>query len=426
MREDLLHYIWMYKKFPKLGLTTSNGESVSIVHLGSHNKLSGPDFFNAQVRIDDQLWAGNVEIHVNSSDWFAHNHQEDRNYDNVILHAVWNDDVSVYRPDGTIIPTLELKNYVDSNLLDNYRSLMLTRDVRFINCSKDIAAVSNLKFNNWLERLFIERLEDKSKIILNLLKEFKNDWEKVLFVLLLKNFGSKINGEAFLHIGKNFDFSIVRHLIHKPMELESLLFGRGGLLKFDTITDSYYLELKKSFEYLSHKYNLDNTITSDISFFRLRPNNFPTIRLSQFAALYSGTNNLFNSVMHCSDDELYNLFKIRASTYWDSHYTFGKVSKVSSKLLSSKFVDLLIINTIIPLRFCHQKHKGNSLNESFFTIMYRIKEENNNIIDNYKNIGVSVNSARDSQSLLQLYNNYCTKNKCLQCAVGADLLNLKS
>ena len=426
MREDLLHYIWNFKKYPQQGLRTTNGDNLSIINTGSHNHLHGPDFFNAQVRIGDQLWAGNVEIHINASDWYAHHHEKDSNYDNVILHVVWNDDVSVYRKDGTEIPTLELKNRIDSHLLETYRELMKANSGKFINCEKNIAEIPEFDFNNWLERMFLERLEEKSKVIEKLLQTFKNDWEKVLFTLLLKNFGSKINGDAFFQLGKNLDFSKVRHLLGKPLELESLLFGMAGLLESEEGLDYYYKELQGSYRFLSAKYELGNIPISNVSFFKLRPPNFPTIRLSQFAMLYASSHNLFRDLIHSPEMELYGLFKVKASSYWDTHYNFGKESQKSPKTISKSFVDLLIINTIIPLRFCYFRHKGNYNSDSLLSIMQDLGEEKNSIIENFKLLGVPVGTAFKSQALLQLYTNYCTKNKCLDCAVGNRLLNLKS
>ncbi|UWX54081.1 DUF2851 family protein [Maribacter litopenaei] len=399
---------------------------MSIVHSGTHNHLSGPDFFNAQVRIGKQLWAGNVEIHVNASDWYAHHHESDGNYDNVILHVVWNDDVSVYRKEGTEIPTFELKDLIDPQLLNGYQKLMKGNDGQFINCGKDICEVSEFNFKNWQDRLYLERLEEKSQVIIHLLEEFNNDWEKVLFTMLLKNFGSKINGEAFFQLGKDLNFSQVRHLIGKPLELESLFFGMTGLLETDDILDSYYIELQNSYRYLSSKYDLGTFRSPKASFFKLRPLNFPTIRLSQFAMLYSGSNNLFNELVYCSTEEIYKRFRISASSYWDTHFNFGKKSKNSRKIVSKKFIDLLIINTLIPVRFCYFRSKGNYNSDSLLFLIQDIKEEKNSIIENFKLLGLSVDSAFESQSLLQLYSNYCTKNKCLKCTVGTNLLNLKS
>lgn len=426
MREDLLHYIWNFKKYPKLGLKTTNGEELEILQSGAHNHFSGPDFFNARARIGNQLWAGNIEIHINASDWYAHHHEKDGSYDNVILHVVWNDDISVFRKDGTEIPTLELKNLIDSRLLNRYNKLMKVHNGQFINCGKDINAVSQFDFKNWQDRLYLERLEEKSKVINKLLQDNNNDWEKVLFVLLLKSFGSKINGEAFFQIGNNLDFSIVRHFINKHLELESLLLGMAGLLESEDIHDPYYRQHQSSFKYLSSKYQLDTRLLTKVAFFKLRPLNFPTIRLSQFAMLYSSSNNLFNELMNCSKEKIYELFRIKSATYWDTHYNFGKVSNKMHKTVSKNFIDLIIINTIIPIRFCYSKYKGEDSSDTILALIESIKEERNSILENFKSLGITVSSALDSQSLLQLYTNYCSKNKCLECAVGANLLNLKS
>lgn len=426
MREDLLHYIWNYKKYPLQNIKTSQGDNLTVLNSGLHNHLEGPDFFNAQIRIGDQLWAGNVEIHINASEWYAHHHEKDKNYDNVILHVVWNDDVSVYRKDGSVIPTLELKNLIDPQLLNKYQNLMKGNAKKFINCGNAIREVSVFEFNNWLDRLYLERLEAKSKVIMKLLSDFNNDWEKVLFTMLLKNFGSKINGEAFFHIGSQINFSHIRHLIGKPKDLESLLFGMAGILEMELFPDGYSLELQQIYVHLSSKYNLSDLTKPKVSFFKLRPPNFPTIRLSQFAMLYGQSNNLFRDLVSFSREKIYHRFNISASSYWDTHYNFGKPSKKSPKRISKAFIDLLIINTIIPIKFSYLRSKGNYDTDSLISLIQNLKKENNSIIENFELLGVPVGSALESQSLLQLYNNYCTKNKCLQCAVGAKLLNLKS
>ena len=425
MREDLLHYIWKFKKLPTEGLKTVNGQSVAIQNVGGHNQLSGPDFFNAKLIIGRQLWAGNVEIHVKSSDWYVHNHQEDPGYDNVILHVVWEDDISVYRLDGTEIPTLELKNIIDQDLLGNYQKLFTNRKVGCINCGYDINVLPKFNLDNWKERLYFERLEQKSGLILKLLQEYNNDWEKVLFVLLLKNFGSKVNGDCFYQLGRYLDFSIVRHFIDKPFDLESILLGLAGLLDKEDLNDGYYRELRTNYVFFKAKYGFDEMNTLKAAFFKLRPSNFPTIRLSQFAALYAHKNNLFQELMSTDGEDVYKLFDIRAGNYWDTHYTFGKTTGSRSKGLSKKFIDLMIINTIVPLKFCYIRYKGETPNDSFFDIIQNIEKENNSIVENYIKLGVSIENARDSQAILQLYDNYCNKNKCLQCAVGTELLNIK-
>ena len=423
MREDLLHFIWKYKKLQLTDLLATNGESVVIIDVGLHNHLAGPDFFNAKVNIGEQLWAGNVEIHIKSSDWYLHRHEEDFNYDNVILHVVWEDDASVFRKEGSEIPTLELKNYLPKVLLQAYQNLFDKKHKTFINCESDIAQVDVFVFQNWLERLYFEKLERKSELVLSLLKDSKNDWEQILFSLLLKNFGLKINGEAFLSLSNTLDFSVVRKLQSDVLQLESVFFGMSHLLKDETILDTYHIKLKKEYEYAKNKFDLTDDGVIKPEFFKLRPPNFPTIRLSQLANLYVLKQNLFDKVINANSlEELYLLFDVSASEYWNDHFTFGKSSKKSIKKLTKKFIDLLIINTILPLKFCYSQQLGRDENEAIIKIVKKIKTEENSIISNFKGQGVLVKNAKDSQAILQLYNEYCTKNKCLKCAVGSTLL----
>jgi len=425
MKEDLLHYIWKYKKYPVASIRTTKGHVLSVQSSGTHNQLSGPDFFNAKLVIDEQLWAGNVEIHIKSSDWYAHNHETDANYDNVILHVVWEDDVAVFRSDASEIPTLELKKYISAELLSNYKKLFRQKPNVFINCGTDITAISEFNFNNWKERLYFERLERKSDVVFKLLETSKNDWEKVLFVLLLKNFGSKVNGELFFELGQSIDFSIVRKLQGQPLELEALLFGVSGLLEAEQ-PDPYQQDLRQSYDYLRHKYELDTSQLSKPQFFKLRPSNFPTIRLSQFAQLYASAPSLFHLALQTEGADFYALFSVKTAAYWETHFTFGKTSKKGIKKTSKKFIDLLVINTILPLKFCYLRHQGITLDDAFSRPILDIAAEKNSIVQQYRDLGVKATNAKDSQALLELYTNYCTKNKCLQCAVGAELLTLKT
>ncbi len=423
MKEDLLHFIWKYKKLQLPELVTSKKESVSIIDVGIHNYHAGPDFFNSKVNIGGQLWAGNVELHIKSSDWYAHRHEEDANYDTVILHVVWEDDASVFRKDGSEIPTLELKEYIPQELLLAYQSLFDKKEKAFINCEKDIGTIDSFIFQNWLERLYFDRLESKSNLVLDLLKQSNNDWEKVMFTMLLKNFGLKINGGSFFSIANVIDFSVVRKIQNNPLQLESILYGLAGFLEDDTIVDSYYLQLKKEYGFLSNKFDIQKESIQKPEFFKLRPPNFPTVRLSQFASLYSKHQNIFSKIIDATDlEEIYKVFNVSTSEYWNDHYTFGKVSKKSSKKLTKKFIDLLVVNTLLPLKFCYAKHIGKEVDEEIITIVSKIKKEENTIISNFKTIGAKAMNAKDSQAILQLYNEYCTQNKCLQCAVGSHLL----
>lgn len=420
MQEDFLHYIWKHKAFSTIDLKTTKAEVIVISHLGQHNHNAGPDFFNAQLSIDGQLWAGNLEIHIKSSDWYVHNHENDKAYDNVILHVVWEHDTEVFRKDNSEIPTLELKHYVDKDLLHNYQRLIQSKS--WINCEADFPEVDDFLLNNWLERLFIERLERKSKDISKLLKQSNNDWEAVLFKMLLKNFGLKVNGESFLSIANSLDYSIVRKLQNDVLELEALLIGQADFLEED-IQDIYFLDLKRRYQFLKQKFKLSNQGVLPVQFFRLRPPNFPTIRLSQFANLYTLEHQLFSKVMALNTrEEFYILFNKGVTNFWKTHYTFAKTSKVSKKQLTKTFIDLLIINTIIPLKFSYAKAQGQTIDDDLFILVKQIKIENNSIVNKFLDLKSIDKNALSSQALLQLKQDYCNKNKCLQCAVGNSLI----
>lgn len=420
MQEDFLHYVWQHKAFSITSLKTTRGERVDIKKIGQHNQNSGPDFFNALISVGNQLWAGNVEIHIKSSDWYVHNHENDKAYDNVILHVVWEHDTEIFRKDNSVIPTLELKHFVDIRLLQDYEKLIKSKS--WINCETDFPEVNSFVLNNWLERLFVERLELKSQVISKLLEDYYNDWEAVLFKMLLKNFGLKVNGESFFSLANSVDYSIIRKLQNNVLEIEALLFGQAGLLQED-IEDSYYLDLKRSYHFLQRKFRLDNRGVLPVQFFRLRPSNFPTIRLSQFANLYGAEHQLFSKIISASTaEDFYRLFKKEVSDFWTTHYTFAKTSKTSKKQLTKPLIDLIIINTIIPVKFAYAKANAQNIINELFNLIGQLKAENNSVVRKFLDLKPMENSAMSSQALLQLKQDYCDKNKCLQCAIGNSLI----
>jgi hypothetical protein len=420
MQEDFLHYVWKHKAFSTGSLKTTRDESVSILKLGVHNHNSGPDFFNAQLSINGQLWAGNVEIHVKSSDWYVHGHEKDKAYDNVILHVVWEHNTEVFRSDNSVIPTLELKPLVNRNLINNYKVLLQSKS--WINCEAHYPEVDEFVLNNWIERLYIERLERKSNDILKMLKDSQNDWEAVLFKMLLKNFGLKVNGESFLSLANSLDYSVVRKLQHNILDMEALLFGQAGLLE-DDVQESYFLDLKRRYQFLAQKFKLSNQEVLPLQFFRLRPPNFPTIRISQFVNLYATEHQLFSKIMNTTTVEgLYEIFGKTVTDFWMTHYTFKTASKSSKKNISKSFVDLLIINTIIPLKFCYAKAKGENVEQSLFNVLKDINAEKNSIVEKFLQLRAMEKNALSSQALLQLKAFYCDKNNCLQCAIGNSLI----
>ncbi|HJS00373.1 MAG TPA: DUF2851 family protein [Flavobacterium sp.] len=420
MKEDFLHYLWKYKKWNSLNLKTTTGEAIVVANVGQFLQLAGPDFFNAQISIGNQKWAGNVEIHLKSSDWYVHHHEKDSAYDNVILHVVWEHDTEVFRKNNTEIPVLELKNYVDKEVLTNYQSLLSPKS--WIFCEKQLRGFDDFVLKNWQERLFFERLERKSKAIYDLLQQTDNDWEAVLFSMLAKNFGLNTNGEVFLKIAKAIPFSIIRKESFEVENLEALLFGKADLLETDK-EDNYFKDLKFRYFYLLHKYQLEPNSEGQVQFFKHRPDNFPTIRLSQLAHLYSKHQNLFSKIINVSSIEtIYELFQLGPSAYWENHYQFDKVSPQKAKRLSRSFIDLLLINTIIAIQFAYAKSLGKEISEDLIAMLTAVAPEKNAIIDKFDSFGLKAVNSFESQSLLQLKNEYCAGGKCLECAIGLSLL----
>ena len=420
MKEDFLHYLWKFKKFETKNLKTFNKEPLTIINSGSYLQLAGPDFFNAQITIGNQKWAGNIEIHIKSSDWYVHHHERDEAYDSIILHVVWEHDTEIFRKDNTEIPVLELKQYVSADVLDNYKSLMAPKS--WIYCEKQLKSIDEFELKNWQERLFFERLERKSNQIEELLLKLNQDWEAVLFCLLAKNFGLNTNGESFLRIAQSIPFSIIRKESFELENLEALLFVKAGLLTVEK-EDRYYKDLYSRFLYLSQKYQLDEFVSEPVQFFKHRPDNFPTIRLSQLANLYHSQQNLFSKLIQVNSVQgIYDIFKISVSMYWQNHYQFDKESPKKKKSLTISFINLLVINTIIPLQFAYAKSHGKEISEDLIRLMQQVEAEKNSIVDKFNSFGIQSRNALETQSLLQFKNEYCNKSRCLECAIGIRLL----
>lgn len=424
MQEHFLHYVWKFRKFDFGNAKTVNNSPLTILEVGTPNFNSGPDFFNAKIKIEDQIWAGNVEIHIKSSDWYLHAHEKDPNYDNVILHVVWEDDVAVYRKDNSVIPTVILKDLIFEDTLANYRNLLLAPNDKWINCEADFNKFDDFDIRNFQESLYLERLHIKSDFILELLQKSGNNWEAVLFKLLAKNFGLNVNGSAFLSMANSLDFGIVQKVRHSQFDMETLLFGQAGLLD-KRVEDSYFAALSKEYEYIKVKFNLDNSLVERAKYFRLRPDNFPNIRLSQLSYLYSHSIHLFSELIETKNiTDIHNIFKVSTSSYWQTHYSFEKEHSEKSKILSSDFIDLLIINTIIPLKFCFYKSIGRTDFDELLEIMNKLKPEKNKISEGFNKLkSKSVNDALQSQAMLHLKKEYCDKNACLNCRLGNKLIS---
>jgi len=424
MKEDFLHYVWKFQKFRKTGFSSTDGETLHIRNPGSHNQHAGPDFFNAQLELNRQLWAGNVEIHIKSSDWYAHGHEKDAAYDNVILHVVWEHDAEVFRKDGTTIPTFVVKDFIVPETVSQYQNLF-SKQKKWINCENELADVDDFIVDNWLERLYFERLERKEVLLHRELQASQNHWEALLFRLLCKNFGLKVNGDSFFSIAQSIPFQVVRKCGSKSEDLEALLMGQAGLLD-QNIEDGYFLELKSKYAYLKHKFSLDNRSVVSPKYFRLRPPNFPTIRLSQFAVLYSKYQNLFAQIIGIQDlSKYYELFDLSATDYWATHYNFSVLSGKRNKILTRKFIDLLIINTVLPIKFSYARKQGQDVLDEIIKIASEIAAEENSIVKKFNSIRKMASNSYQSQALLELKNEYCDKNKCLQCAVGHTIVGAR-
>lgn len=420
MQEDFIHYLWKFKKLSGLELTTTNGESIKIESLGTHNHHSGPDFFNSRLIIGDQKWAGNVEMHVKASDWYLHGHDDDPAYDNVILHVVWIHDAEISRRDEIPIPVLEVSNYVPEDLITAYRKLFSVKNDQFINCERDFPSVNEFKRQQWYEKLFIERLQSRYLKIADRLERYHNDWEAVFFQMLCRSFGTKVNADAFEQMAQSIDQATVRKLARDAFQLEATLLGQANLLS-DSHQDSYYKDVVKEYAFAKAKYNLHPALTP-MKLFRLRPANYPTIRISQLARLYQLHPHLFGELLLATTrDEILQLFEVKAAAYWDNHHLFDKEVKSREKWLTPAFIDLMIINCVVPIKFAHAQFTHTDKTEELLELMHAIKPEKNTIVTGFNHLA-TVENALESQSVLQLKPHYCDRNKCLSCDIGVSLI----
>ncbi|CAM1374059.1 DUF2851 family protein [Tenacibaculum xiamenense] len=421
MKEDLLHFLWSQKLIYTHKLMTSAKEKLEIINIGTCNKGAGPDFLNAKILFNDQLWIGNVEMHLKSSDWYVHQHEFDQNYDAVILHVVWEHDVDVYMKNEKPLPTLILKDFVKPTVMSNYTKLMY-KNTNWIFCEKQLHRMDPFLLSNWIERLYFERLERKTIFIQELLSLTNNDYEAVLFCLIAKAFGTKVNGDSFLKLAKSFPYGVLRKLRFNQTQLSALLFGQAGFLG-EELDEAYFRKLKKEYAYIKHKFQLKSLEKKEFQFFRMRPANFPTIRIAQLVALIVKYPDLFSRIINAKELSIfYELFSVKVDEFWREHYTFQTSSKKSNKFTSKSFINLLVINVIIPMKFVFMKNSGGYDYEGFLTILKEVKAEKNGIISKFSELKLVSKNALDSQALIQLKTNYCDKAKCLDCAIGGYLL----
>jgi len=421
MKEAFLHYVWKNKTFNQDNLSIEGKKNVEVLFPGFHNQNAGPDFLEAKLRIGDLLWVGNIEIHLKSSDWYAHGHEQDSAYDNVILHVVYEDDMPVYTKNNRQIYTLNISRYISKEVLKKYNSLIKNKAI--LKCQNNIQEIDPFLIFQYKYKLYFERLNNKNQIFLNRLNESINNWEQVLYEQLLKYFGGDVNKGAFEDIAHFLSYDIFRKHRNNLLQLEALLFGVGGLLNEEAKNCSYYVLLKNEFDFLQHKYQLKTLKPGSIRFHRMRPPGFPTIRLAQFASLYHHHLSLFDTFMNIKDQkEAYDKLKGTASPFWDTHYNFEKATKGVKKNISKSFIDRILINVLIPLKFAYQKNDSTFNADDLILFIESLAPEKNRIVDIFTKIGVSMHTALDTQAAIELYNKYCTKERCLDCEIGHFLL----
>ncbi len=423
MKEDFLYYLWRMKGFDLDELKTTSGEEITIQNGGELNYDSGPDFLNARIKIGDTLWAGNVEMHLKSSEWNVHRHQLDSAYENVILHVVLEEDQPIIRKNGERIPCLELQKRIPPKISKTYKKLL--QNEHWIPCQHLIHKVPEITRNLWLDRLMVERLEAKITEIEKSLTLNHNNWEETFYQFLARNFGVKINAEPFEQLAKSIPLLTLNKHKTNLIQLEALLFGQAGLLEND-LKDDYPRKLKKEYHFLKRKYHLKSIKGDSWKLMRLRPANFPTIRIAQFATLIYQSVHLFSKMLIAKNvKEIENMFDVKISNYWQTHYVFDKSSIKRNKSFGKNAVHLLIINAIAPFLFLYGKEKGEDLyKEKAIRLLEELNPEKNNIIDEWKKLGLDPVSAYQSQALLHLKNNYCKTLKCMSCSIGNAVLNI--
>ena len=427
--EQLLHYVWKHKLFPLTELSTTQGRRVEVIDPGLHNSNAGPDFFNAKVKINGMLWVGNIEIHDKASDWVLHGHDKDERYDNVILHVCGCVDAEVMNSKGEHLTQMVLS--VPESVIKNYKELLLVD--QYPPCYQIIPSLTRLTVHAWMSALQTERLSQKTEAIAERVKRCNGDWENAYFVTLARNFGFGINGDAFEEWALHIPLHAVDHHRDDLFQIEAIFMGQAGLLELDTIperyqkdalNDGYFAKLRKEYQYLAHKFGLKPMDYKLWRFLRLRPQNFPHIRISQLAYLYHQRRASLSQLLETySVKDAKEVLATAVTPYWETHYTFGSTSVRNDKNLSPFSLNLLCINTVVPILFAYGRHRGEEKYwDRAFDFLEQLKPENNHIIRLWQQCGLVVENAGDSQALIQLKKEYCDKKECLRCRFGYEYL----
>ena len=424
MREDFLHFLWRTRRFEQQALCTVTGQSVTIIHPGIYNPDGGPDFSNARLKIGDTLWAGNVEMHIHSSEWLQHGHQNDEAYRNVILHVVLEEDEIIYLEGGERLPCLELKGRITSTLLAQYQQLQ--QNEYWIPCQPFFSQVPEYQRSLWLERMVVERLETKTQYFEQLLAYHHGDWDAAFYQVLAKSMGAKVNKDPFEQLARSIPWQILSRHRDQLHSLEALIFGQAGLLGA-VFQDEYPRRLQETYQFFALKYQLTPLPNQPLKFLRLRPANFPTIRLAQWAALLQKSDRLFSIVLDADNtSDLEDILEATASQYWNDHYVFDKPSAVHfPKTMGKDAVQLLLINAVIPMVFYYGQHRNEQIfQEKAVRWLEQLPPEQNHLVRQWQALGASTNSAAETQAWLYLKQQYCDKKACLRCAIGHSVFQM--
>jgi len=427
--EQLLHYVWKHRLYPAVGLTTTDGREVEVIDPGLHNRNAGPDFFNAKVKIGGTVWVGNVEIHDRSSQWFQHGHDSDAHYNNVVLHVTALADCAVTTADGQQPPQMVL--HVPQEVEQNYGQLLHAD--KYPPCYKIIPSLPKLTVHLWMSALQTERLEQKTEAIVRRVEQAEGSWEAAYFMTLARNFGFGINGTAFELWASRVPLLSVDHHRDDLFQVEAIFMGQAGLLQKEAIperyhgqamADDYYRHICGEYTYLAHKFGLTPMDHRLWRFLRLRPQNFPHLRLSQLAGLYHRRRAGLSDIIQCTTiKELEQMFQTQVSDYWRTHYTFGAECASHAGVLSRQSVHLIVVNTVVPILFAYGRHRQQeALVSRAFDLLDQLKAEQNHIVRMWRECGLEVDNAGDSQALIQLKNEYCDRRECLRCRIGYEYL----
>ncbi|HBX52288.1 MAG: hypothetical protein A2275_11410 [Bacteroidetes bacterium RIFOXYA12_FULL_35_11] len=422
--ESYVCYIWQHELYNKNKLLTTDGEPIEIISPGVRNTDAGPDFFNAKIKINNILWVGNIEIHVNSSAWNLHSHNIDDNYDTIILHVVLENDQPVIRKNGKPIPTIELD--IDDSIFLCIDELM--RETKSAPCAKYLPSIEPIFINLWLQSVVIERLEKKTERIRMFLAETKNSWEDAFYIHFMRNLGLTSNAQPFEMLARSLPLKYLLKHRNNILQIEALLFGQAGFLTDETCNDHYFIALQKEYIFLQNKFSLRPIALHLWKFMRMRPAGFPTLRLAQFAQIISKHQNFFSDFIKTQSlSEFKKFFEISISDYWKTHYLFDKTTPSSDKKIGTDFISTLAINTLVPFLFEYGKFKNREdLKERAISLLEEIHAENNSIIRNWQSMGIIVSYAMQSQALIQLRNEYCNKKRCLECGIGLEVMKTKT